>query len=76
MAKDPIPRFRQFLLDNKLATETELAKIEGDHKAKIEAAFEFARNSPKVKPEMGLKNLWNDRDLVATQFFNRKGLAT
>jgi pyruvate dehydrogenase E1 component alpha subunit len=76
MAKDPIPRFRQFLIEKKLATESELAAIEAAHKPKIEAAFEFARNSPLVKPEMGLKNLYNDRDLIATQFFNRKGLAT
>jgi pyruvate dehydrogenase E1 component alpha subunit len=45
-AKDPIPRFRQFLLEQKVATENELVGIEEAMHAEIAEATEYARNSP------------------------------
>ncbi len=48
--RDPIPRFRKYLIDNKLATAKELDKIEKDVAKKMEAAVEFAMNSPEPDP--------------------------
>jgi TPP-dependent pyruvate/acetoin dehydrogenase alpha subunit len=45
-AKDPIPRFREFLLAQKIATESELAAIEAAMQKEIAEATEFALNSP------------------------------
>jgi pyruvate dehydrogenase E1 component alpha subunit len=45
-AADPMPRYRQRLLDMGAATEAELAAIEADIKAQVEEAVEFALNSP------------------------------
>ena len=48
--KDPIKRFKQYMLDNKLATEKELAQIEEDSAAEMAKATEFALNSPEPDP--------------------------
>ncbi len=45
-AKCPIKRARQYLLDNKLFTEAEIAALEADAKKQIEDAVKFAENSP------------------------------
>ena len=43
---DPYPLFRNFLIDGGHATEDELAAIEAEHKQVIEAALQFALESP------------------------------
>ncbi|PTB18866.1 pyruvate dehydrogenase [Trinickia symbiotica] len=45
IAKDPVPLFRQWLIDAKHATEAQLAAIEADHEAQIDAAVEFTLSS-------------------------------
>jgi acetoin:2,6-dichlorophenolindophenol oxidoreductase subunit alpha len=47
MAKDPIPRFKQYLLENDLATQTTLDQIAQQAKDEIEAAVNFAEESPE-----------------------------
>jgi pyruvate dehydrogenase E1 component alpha subunit len=50
LAKDPIPRFRSHLIDKeKIASET-VVEIEERINAMIEAAVEFATNSPDPDP--------------------------
>ncbi len=44
--KDPILHMREYLLDNKIATKEELNNLESLAKEEIEAAVEFANNSP------------------------------
>lgn len=46
MAKDPVPAFRKYLIDNKLATEDELAAMEAAIEKDIDEAVEFAKSSP------------------------------
>ena len=54
--KDPIPRFKKYLLENRVVTETEAQSIEAAAGAKIMEAVEFALNSPP--PD--LRELWRD----------------
>jgi acetoin:2,6-dichlorophenolindophenol oxidoreductase subunit alpha len=46
MAADPVPRYRQLLLERGVATEDELAATEAEVSAAIDDAVEFALNSP------------------------------
>lgn len=69
MARDPIARFKTFLVEKKLATNSELAKIESDAQAAVDASIEFARTSPDPKPEDGLKNVYAKGTVAPTQFF-------
>ena len=46
MANDPVPRFRQHLIDSGFASEEQLAAIEADIEAQLDDAVEFAISSP------------------------------
>jgi pyruvate dehydrogenase E1 component alpha subunit len=45
MAKDPVPLFRKWLIEAEHATEAQLAAMESDHEAQIDAAVEFTLSS-------------------------------
>jgi|SRR5579871_546964 len=75
ITRDPIVRYKAWLLDKRLATANELAKIEADAKAAVDASIEFARNSKDPDPKAGVLNTLASGPLPATQFFNRSGLA-
>lgn len=46
MEKDPVPAYRQWLIENGHASDAELAAIEQSHELEIDAALEFALSSP------------------------------
>jgi len=69
MARDPIARFRTFLLERKLASESELAAIDAGAQSAVDASIEFARRSPDPRPEDGLKNVYAKGSVAPTQFF-------
>jgi pyruvate dehydrogenase E1 component alpha subunit len=46
MAKDPIPRFADLLVEHRILTRDEVAALEADVAEEIAAAIEFARTSP------------------------------
>jgi pyruvate dehydrogenase E1 component alpha subunit len=48
--RDPIARWRQTMLTNGLATETELEKIRDEVEAEVEEAVRFAESSPEPDP--------------------------
>lgn len=48
--RDPIKRFRSYLLENKLASEEEVVQIEETVSKKMAAAVEFALQSPEPDP--------------------------
>jgi TPP-dependent pyruvate/acetoin dehydrogenase alpha subunit len=75
MSRDPILRYRKWLLAKGLASETDLAKIENETKAAVAASIEFARKSSDPAPEAGVLNTYAKSAAAATQFYNRKGLA-
>jgi len=56
LEKDPIPRFRNYLVDKKLAEKTELDAIEEEIAKELEAAIKFAEDSPEPK----LSSLYED----------------
>lgn len=70
MQRDPIPRYKQLLLDRKLFTADELTKIETDAQAAVDASVAFARSSPPVVPSDGVKNVYADVSVPAHQFLN------
>lgn len=76
MSRDPIPRFKTWLLAKGLATESELAKIEADAKAAVDASIAFARESKDPDPAGGLLNTYASTAAPATQFFNGTGPAS
>jgi TPP-dependent pyruvate/acetoin dehydrogenase alpha subunit len=49
--KDPIARFRQFLIETKVATADGLSQIDSEVQAEVAKASAFALNSPTPNPE-------------------------
>jgi pyruvate dehydrogenase E1 component alpha subunit len=58
LAKDPIKRFKEKLLQTNILTETEIKKIEKEVSAEIEEAVNFAIESPYPKPEEALDDVY------------------
>lgn len=56
--KDPIPRFRQQLIDQGVVTEADVDQIDEEIAADVKAAEEFARKSPFPEPEEALEHLF------------------
>ena len=75
ITRDPMVRFKAWLLEKKLASASELAKIEADTKAAVEASIAFARQSKDPDPRAGVLHTHAGGAVPATQFFNRSGLA-
>jgi len=48
--KDPIPRFRNYLVGNGIATEAEVAAIDAEVKQEMVEAVKFAQESPQPDP--------------------------
>ena len=46
VAADPYPKYRKWLVDNGHAKEAELATLEGEVSAEVDAAVKFAFDSP------------------------------
>lgn len=76
MSRDPIPRYAQWLLAKGLVTEAELRAVEESTAAAVAASVEFARQSPDPQPEDGVLHTYATEALPATQFYNRRSLAT
>ena len=74
ISRDPVARYKTWLLSKKLASEGELAKIESDTQAAVEASIAFARQSKDPDPETGVLNTHFSGAVAATQFYNRSGL--
>jgi len=58
MAKDPIPRFRRFLVNEKVLTEERADQIVAEVKQAVEDAAAFAQQQPLPKGEDGLLNVF------------------
>jgi acetoin:2,6-dichlorophenolindophenol oxidoreductase subunit alpha len=76
MSRDPITRYKTWLLAKGLVTEGELSGLETKAQAAVDASIEFARKSADPDPEAGVLNTYAKSAAEATQFFNRKGIAT
>jgi acetoin:2,6-dichlorophenolindophenol oxidoreductase subunit alpha len=51
LKKDPIPRFKQYLLKEKLMDEAAIEQMEKEIKAEVKEAIDFAMASPEPKAE-------------------------
>lgn len=60
MAKDPLKLFRQRLIDDGVATEEQLAKMDSDISAQIEDAIEFALSSDMPPIEELTRDVYAD----------------
>lgn len=58
--KDPIKKFREYLLNEKVVTEKELEEVEKVSKDKIEEAVEFAKNSPFPELSTAFEDIYVD----------------
>jgi TPP-dependent pyruvate/acetoin dehydrogenase alpha subunit len=74
ITRDPVARFKTWLLAKNLASEGELSKIETDAQAAVEASIAYARQSKDPDPEAGVLNTHSGGAVPATQFYNRSGL--
>jgi len=73
MTRDPIPRYRRWLVAKGLAEEDELARIEEEAQAAVDESVEFARNGADPDPAAGVLNTHADGAVLASQFYNRRG---
>jgi pyruvate dehydrogenase E1 component alpha subunit len=66
LAHDPIPAFRQRLLDASIFSEAALLKIEDGVQAQLDEAVAFAKAAPIPQPEAALQGVYADThgDLV------------
>ena len=73
MSRDPIPRYKRWLLAKGLVEEGELTAIEDQAQAAVDASVEFARNGADPDPAAGVLNTNAEGAVLASQFYNRKG---
>jgi pyruvate dehydrogenase E1 component alpha subunit len=59
-AQDPLPRYRQLLITDGVATAAELDAMAEDLSATMEDAVSFAKSSPFPVPEQAALNLYAD----------------
>ena len=60
LKKDPIPRFEKYLVDNKVATKEELAKIKEQVDQEIQEAIDFAAAQPFAPVELTVQDVYTD----------------
>ena len=76
ISRDPIARYKRWLVTKDLATEAELAAIDAETQAAVDASVDFARQGNAPNPQAGVLNTHAGGAAPATQFYNRKGLVT
>jgi pyruvate dehydrogenase E1 component alpha subunit len=58
MTRDPIERLRRRLVGDFAVDAARIDEIETKAQARVEAAVEFARQSPEPSPESGLEHVF------------------
>lgn len=58
--KDPLLKYRDFLIKNKIATAKKLDSIDDDVVKEVDAAYEFAQNSPDPELSVAFEDVWVD----------------
>ena len=57
---DPIIKYRNYLVSENIAIDEELDAIQSQVKAQIDAAYEFAQNSPDPELSIAFEDVWVD----------------
>ncbi|MBY7004337.1 pyruvate dehydrogenase (acetyl-transferring) E1 component subunit alpha [Clostridium botulinum] len=60
LAKDPIPRFEKYLVENEILTEEKLKEVQNKVESQIDEAVDFANNSPYPELESVLEDVYTD----------------
>lgn len=60
LAKDPIPRFEKYLVENEILTEEKLKEVQNKVENQIDEAVDFANNSPYPELESVLEDVYTD----------------
>ncbi|MGE3508644.1 MAG: thiamine pyrophosphate-dependent dehydrogenase E1 component subunit alpha [Vicinamibacterales bacterium] len=76
MSRDPIIRYKKWLVSKGLATDAELSKIDSDVATAVTKSVDFARSSADPNPEAGVLNTHAEGAVMATQFYNRRNVVT
>lgn len=76
ISRDPIIRYKAWLLDKGVASSDELATLEADAAKAVDASIAFARQSKDPDPAAGILNTYAEGPAAATQFYNRSGIAS
>ena len=58
--KDPILKFRNYLIEKKLATVEELDALEKASHDAIDVAVEFGRKGPEPSPESAFEDIFTE----------------
>jgi pyruvate dehydrogenase E1 component alpha subunit len=58
LKREPIAPYRRSLIEQSILTEEQADQIETDVLSELDAAVEFARESPLPEPESALEDLW------------------
>ena len=74
MSRDPITRYRRWLVATDNATEAELDDVESATQRAVDESVKFARAGADPAQEGGVLNTYASAAATATQFYNRKGL--
>ena len=57
---DPIIKYRDYLVSENIASAEELDAIQSQVKAEVDAAYEFAQNSPDPELSVAFEDVWVD----------------
>ncbi|APU60566.1 pyruvate dehydrogenase (acetyl-transferring) E1 component subunit alpha [Clostridium botulinum] len=60
LAKDPIPRFEKYLVENEIFTQKKLKEVQNKVESQIDEAVDFANNSPYPELESVLEDVYTD----------------
>lgn len=60
LAKDPVPRFEKYLVENEILTEEKLKEVQNKVESQIDEAVDFANNSPYPELESVLEDVYTD----------------
>ena len=58
--KDPILKFKVYLIENKIATDTELDELDAKSKERVEESVKFAQSSPDPNLESAFEDIFAD----------------
>ena len=73
MTRDPIPRYKRWLVAKGLAAGDELSQIEAEAQAAVDESVRFAREGNDPDPAAGVLHTHAEGAVLASQFYNRKG---
>lgn len=67
--KDPIPKFEQFLIDEKIISQKEIEKIKAEVKAEVEIAADYAEAAPSPTADTVERNIFSPNVVIPKKNF-------